>query len=569
MTLKAVFWCVFAVYWLLGMHFFMHNPGGAGLYLPVNAWGWMFGSLIIGLGLWKVAQRQRLVFSTLQKWLWLGALLMYLPMTYPGFEFKAHALPRLLGLVAGLLFLFSLSQFQLARQSRDRLLHLLLGAVAVEATLGLVQFYLLTPGNWIGYNTAVNRPYGIFQQPNVMASFMATGMALAVWLELHSEGRPWLRVLRYTVLVAASMLLMILQSRAGLLGGGLALLLLTPQMLRHGRLLRILALVGLGVLLVVAARPEGASGVASRGLEIYQSGGVRIAYWTHSLHLIAQSPWIGWGYGGFESTFLHEYANRMAANPALPSIVDNTDHPHNEFLYWAVEGGLAPMLGLALMAVALLQRVRQAGWVQGMGLLALLTPILLHTQTEYPLYHAIALWWALLILLYVLDTEVEDTLQPQGRRSWGESAYQLPLLMRLAAILIPLVVVPFMFTALHTAWVVTKFERGGRFDTELLNSVVNPLPWMGRVESLVYSLRLQNGVLTRDKQDLEAFVTWAQARVQHTPRVRIYANMIQAFQLLDRPEDAKRIQARALKLYPGHPAIAQALVPPEFTTSSK
>ncbi|WP_250895054.1 Wzy polymerase domain-containing protein, partial [Aeromonas dhakensis] len=44
------------------------------------------------------------------------------------------------------------------------------------------------------------------------------------------------------------------------------------------------------------------------------------------------------------------------------------------------------------------------------ALLALVTPILLHTQTEYPLYHAIALWWALLMLLYVLDAEVEEEL---------------------------------------------------------------------------------------------------------------------------------------------------------------
>ncbi|WP_257978409.1 Wzy polymerase domain-containing protein, partial [Aeromonas caviae] len=47
-------------------------------------------------------------------------------------------------------------------------------------------------------------------------------------------------------------------------------------------------------------------------------------------------------------------------------------------------------------------------WVKGAALLALVTPILLHTQTEYPFYHAIALWWALLLLLYAMDAEVEE-----------------------------------------------------------------------------------------------------------------------------------------------------------------
>lgn len=60
---------LFVLYWLLGMHFFMHNPGGAGLYLPFNAWGWIFASLVIGLGLWQVTLQQRLVFSSLQGWL--------------------------------------------------------------------------------------------------------------------------------------------------------------------------------------------------------------------------------------------------------------------------------------------------------------------------------------------------------------------------------------------------------------------------------------------------------------------------------------------------------------------
>ena len=47
---------VSTLYWLLGMHFFMHNPGGAGLYLPFNAWGWIFASLVMALGLLYFSQ---------------------------------------------------------------------------------------------------------------------------------------------------------------------------------------------------------------------------------------------------------------------------------------------------------------------------------------------------------------------------------------------------------------------------------------------------------------------------------------------------------------------------------
>jgi len=558
MNTQTVFGLVCGMYWLLGMHFFMHNRGGAGLYLPFNAWGWVFGSLAIGLGLWQIAKRQRLVFSSMQAWLWAGGLLLLLPMAYPGFEFKANALPRLLGLFAGLLFLLGLYQWKLDRQDRDKLLHLLLGAVAIEALLGLVQFYLLTPGNWIGYDVQANRPYGIFQQPNVMASFMATGLALACWLELRSDDRGgWLKVLRYGVILAASLLLTVLQSRVGQLGGVLVLLLFAPQLLQRRHWV-IVALVAVGVATGLLFKPEGHRAV-QRGFEMYQSIGVRTLFWSHALDLMAQAPWSGWGYGGFESTFLTQYAAKVALDPGLPSLGENITHPHNEFLYWGVEGGLAALLGLLLMVGALVGRLSRAGGVKAMGLLALLTPILLHTQTEFPFYHAVALWWALLLLIHVMDAEVEEDVQARGGRTWRESVHEPRWLMRLSALLIPLAVLPYMLSGLHTAWLVTKFEREGRIQADLLQDIVNPLPWLDRIQTIAHTLRLQEGLFTRNPDPLEAYLGWAQTQVRETPRVRLYANMALALQALDRTDEARHIQAQGLRLYPGHPSLTKVM----------
>lgn len=537
------------LYWLLGMHFFMHNPGGAGLYLPFNAWGWIFASLVMALGLWHVTLSQRLVVSPLLTAQWLGGILLLLPMAYPGFELKDYAIPRLLGLFAGLLFLASLYQWRFGREARDRLLYLLLGAVAIEALLGLVQYYLLVPGNWIGYDTQTNRPYGIFQQPNVMASFMATGLSLAIWLELRGDANPWLKGLRYGVILATSLLLVVLQSRVGQLGGVMALLLLSAQLGRERRLGRMLALVALGILLGLASQYLMAG--ARRGLEIYQSGGMRSIYWPYAAKLIAQMPWTGWGYGSFESVFLHHYMADMALNPAMVQIEYNLDHPHNELLYWAVEGGLAPMLGMVLMGGALLWRLSRAGWVKGAALLALVTPILLHTQTEYPFYHAIALWWALLLLIHVVDAEVEE----QDHANWREYVCRPWLLLRFAAIAIPLIVVPFMLTAIHTAWVVTKYERGGYKQPALLLDIVNPMAWLTRVEFDVNAVRLMVGLQANNKAELEAYLDWGQAFVRHTPRANIYANMVIALNALGRTAEADNLRASALMLYPGEPLL--------------
>lgn len=558
MNFRSFFSIFFVAYWLVGMHIFMHNGGGAGLYLPFNFWGWIFASLIIGLGLWKVTQRQLMAFSSLQACLWLGASLMLLPMLYPGFEFKGHAVPRLLGLFAGLLFLFSVHQHGLDRRAREQLLHVLLGGMAIEALLGLVQFYLLGPGNWVGYNTQANRPHGIFQQPNVMASFLATGLALAIWLELRSEAGAWLRVLRLGMVLAASVLLTVLQSRVGQLGAVLALLMLAPQMWARRRWLLILGLVALGIFIGLGVQIQDRP-VAQRGIEIYQDAGMRRVYWAYALELIAQAPWTGWGFGGFESTFLEQYMAKFATHPGLPRLEANLDHPHNEFLYWAVEGGLAPMLGMLTMVGALLWRISRAGWLQGMGLLALLTPILLHTQTEYPFYHAVALWLALLLLVHAVDAEVEEQQSSQSRACWSETEQRLVWPFRMAAVLVPLVVLPFMLTGLHTAWVMNKFNREGVSQSSLLETIVNPLPWMARIEKSVNTLRLQDGLLNRDTEQLEAFVLWAQATVRHTPRAQTYAQLATALQILGRTDEAKNVQAQGLRLYPGHVGISKAL----------
>nr|AXL04814.1 ligase [Aeromonas hydrophila] len=557
MTLTRMMMGLTALYWLGGMHFFMHNPGGAGLYLPFNAWGWIFASLMIGMGLWQVTLRQRITFSPLQVALWFGALLLLLPMAYPGFELKDYAIPRLLGLFAGLLFLFGLYQWRLTRPQRDSLLYLILVAIAIEALFGLVQFYLLTPGNWIGYDTKVNRPYGIFQQPNVMASFMATGMALAIWLELRSDDSRVQMGLRYGVIFSTVLLLVVLQSRVGQLGGFLALLMLLPQLRQQRKIRLILGLVFLGIILGLLSQYLMAG--VKRGLEIYQSGGMRSIYWPYALKLVSEQLWTGWGYGSFESVFLYHYMADKAVNPAMVQIEFNLDHPHNEFLYWAVEGGLVPMLGMLIMGGALLWRLSCAPGKNAMAMLALVTPVLLHSQTEYPFYHAIVLWWLLLTLIYLIDAEVEEVnVATRSETTWWEWVYRPWFLLRFVAITIPLLVVPFMLTALHTAWVVTKYERGGYKEPTLLLDIVNPMAWLTRVEFDVNSVRLMVGLQTNNKAELEAYLEWGQAFVRHTPRANIYANMVVALNALGRTDEANTMRRGALQLYPDDPLLTKS-----------
>ncbi|PSJ46733.1 ligase [Zobellella endophytica] len=543
------FWC-FAVWLLGGMHFFMHNPGGAGLYLPFNMVGWIFVSLLIGLGLWQMTLNQAVDYSRFHLWCWLAFALLLLPLLYPNNRFADHALPRLAGVAGGLLFYFSLLQCRFDPARRYRLLHLVLAGITLEALFGLVQYYLLTPGNWIGYNIQSNRPYGIFQQPNVMASLMATGLVLAcyLWLEEQRRLAPGQRLWLGGVLIATALLLVVGQSRVGQLGALVGLLLLLPLAWHQGRrrLLPALALIAAGVALGLWSLTlvEG----VQRGLDVYTASGLRKHYWAQSLALIGQHPWLGVGYGDFEHQFMRFYAGQREALSGLPPMEPNLDHPHNELLYWGVEGGLLPVFAILLAALAFVRLLARAPWHQALALTALVWPIALHSQTEYPLYHSLAHWIILLTLLYWADSRLAP---PERRpfRPW--------LLARFTALLIPALVVPFMLTGLQTAYVVTQYERGGYREPQRLLAASNPMAWLTRLEFNAMSLRLVVGAQQRDLRALQAYLSWGEEFVRHTPRSNIYYNMVLALNHLDRRQEAERLLALARHYYPGEQLLHQ------------
>lgn len=538
-----LFFGVAALYWLLGMHFFMHNPGGSSFYLPFNMVGWAFVSLLIGIGLWQVGCSQRLYFSRLQAGLWGGFAMLLIPLFAHSELPMGAGVPKMLGIAAGLLLLFALSQLRLAREQRLMLLYLLLGAVAIEAALGLVQYFLLTPGNWIGYNTLINRPYGIFQKDSVLSSFLALGISVALYLQFYSVKNmsSWQHIFTALVLFASSLLLVLIQSRAGQIGAlGAAILLSASALKSHPKrvgMMLMLMLSGLAIGLWVST---GGRSTESYGLTI----DYRLLYWRHCLELFLQAPWFGHGYDMFESAFVKDYYAIPQSLSGARIIEQNLDHPHNEILYWLVEGGVVAVLGLVTMVWAWFRTLRFHAWSKRVALFALPLPLLFHAMVEYPFYHSVAHWTALICLLWLTDEESDDIR--------GYSC-RFDFLFKSLAILVPLVTVPFMTTGIQTAYLVTQFERGGMKDFTLLERVINPLPWFSRFMYDVMSIRLINAMPTHNTGELQAFVAWAKEFNAVQPRSQLYWNGALALDALQQPEEAARWRAEGARLFPADP----------------
>ena len=140
-TPKTLFKIVFAIYLLLGMHFNMDNLGGYGLYLPFNTVGWIFISLLIGLGCWEIRNNGKILFSRFHMVCWIGIGLMCLPLVYPNNENSGLVIHRFLGLGAGLILYLSFQQFRFNREDRNWYLYITLGGILIQAFYGLSQLF--------------------------------------------------------------------------------------------------------------------------------------------------------------------------------------------------------------------------------------------------------------------------------------------------------------------------------------------------------------------------------------------------------------------------------------------
>lgn len=128
--------------------------------------------------------------------------------------------------------------------------------------------------------------------------------------------------------------------------------------------------------------------------------------------MIAAHPLSGWGYGSFEYAFQHF---RIELVPPT-RVLEIARHPHNELLYWWVEGGLVALLGISLLILGggrlLLQVFRHdrrafstgaANAGETSALCLALLPMLIHTQLEYPFYLSAMHWMVFLLLLAMAD----------------------------------------------------------------------------------------------------------------------------------------------------------------------
>ena len=404
---KTLFKMVFAGYLLGGMHFTMHHPGGYGLYLPFNTVGWMFISALIGIGFWQIAISEKIIFSRFHIFCLIGFSLMCLPLLYQNNENSGLVLHRFLGLGGGFLLYLSFQQFHFNSKDRHWFLYITLGGILIQTFYGLAQHFLPIE-SWIGVIAA--HPFGVLMQKNVMATFLVTGAAISLFLliddDVIMQSNLKIRMV-YLTPILTSILYIPLGSRAGYLSFTIAiglLLILGNKKKKQVRMWIGLALFGL---LIGSSLPTlGTKSPYSIESTLSKSTSARKLFYKLTFELWQLDPITGIGYGNFFSSFRHHYAQRMSEDTSI-SITNakNVDHPHNETLFWMVEGGIIALIGLLIIAGGFLIMIWRAKSPEAWAAVGLILPILIHTQVELPFYLSLIHWFLFIFLLYCIDED--------------------------------------------------------------------------------------------------------------------------------------------------------------------
>ncbi len=278
------------------------------------------------------------------------------------------------------------------RQSAERQTQVValawLVAAGVSAVMGLLQYLGLSDafGSIIS-SAEIGQAFGNLRQRNHQATLLVIGLAALLWwcADAPRIDKPaWQRWVCFALATLLAAAIAASGSRTGLFQ--LVLLVGLAFVWHSGRLPMLTALVAYAVsafaLPYLAGLDPFSSGILGRVGEQTQHCASRTVLWQNVLHLIAQKPWLGWGWGELD------YAHFVTLYPG-ERFCDLLDNAHNLPLHLAVELGIPFATVVCGLGVWLLVRAapwreldasRQMAW-------AVLAALGVHSLLEYPLWY--------------------------------------------------------------------------------------------------------------------------------------------------------------------------------------
>jgi O-antigen polymerase len=518
-----------ALLFLAAAHYSQGNHGGYGLGLAINNTSWIAVVLVICVGVAQWEHTKKLRFAKTDIVLLLVVTGLFIPFVWSQSPWVQTSYGRYFAIVAFWMVIVTHRQFTFNRTEQILFWNIIVLGILIECVVGVFQFF------WANELVFIDghRPEGTFQQPNVYASFIATGLAISIY-QLCSKGLGgYAKALHYLMIFFAGLVEVLIMSRVGMLGG-LVVLVLVCFLFRQNKkqTLTITVIAILGVVSAVSLKNVSES--SFRSADNLSSVNGRALIYDVSVKIIKEAPLLGHGLGSFHSVYIEKQAEVLALNSTifLPNAQAQT-HPHNDILFWWIEGGVIPVLSLISFALWFSVSVWRHGTLDHKVTWLCCIPIILHTQTEYPLYTSVP-HLALLGLLVA-------NASPGDARVYNVSFSMLPKMLYGVSALVCV----FMLTNLHTMSLMSQYAK--TYHPSLLGRVINPFAQQSLINYRQSSVFLR----MRDPEFLPTAKELMEREIKVRPSEGAFWILynLQQTMLISSKEQEKTMQ-RALYLFP-------------------
>jgi len=549
---------------LLAPVYFHPNIGGTGLRIPNNIIIWAMASLVGFYSLFKLSRSQHIVLPRYFMLLLAFPSLAFFSSTVSGVEIASQWTFRVLYIWGGVLFFFSLFQHDLKQGRIDRLLFIVVLSGLIHSLFGLSQIiWLKQLPSFLPVNPN-GVPTGLFQQINNQASFQVTSILIALWLSSRPfirKGPQWRFILLIIAMGCGAFVVSYSGSRVGALGFILALPLLLlsrwqtikQEPKRIGLIVAVLIISVSSASMMESNRGLTSALEKSAAINAGFSGSARLGMYAIALDVIKKEPLLGHGIGSFVRVWQFGKPAFYAQHPDATLPAQRVAHPHNEIIFWLVEGGIVAVTGLVLCLIAVLFSLKRLPHSRRYAYAALILPITLHTQVELPFYISSGHWFVFLLLLFVL-------FHPSHHR------YQLKLsdaaryLIKGLAVCGALLSIVFLS---HTMAANLEFKRSLMKQVpageEPFPIAMNNPYFKTLASHTVMTSLLHSSIQYKLDENVWLFAQWAEEELKYNPHILFYRLTARAYTYLKQDDNLCKIGRKGKAIYPTDPLLIKVV----------
>ena len=542
----SIFKISFFICFLFVLHITPSYSDGMGLYLPNNILLWAFVSIWIGLGFWNIHRTRILKFSRFSITIFLGFVLLFIPLVYQSDYVYELTYLKFFGIIAFFFLYLALLQIKPRKSDNYWFYYIIIYSVLIKSVFELISYF--SP-HFLSALRLDQYLFNTLNQRNIQSTFLIMGPILSLLIFLKNSELIKLfnykKVILFSCTFLASIMLMILQSRTALISLPIATLLIFIANYKYNKNIIIWFTLTISGLLVgyILINNMPANSNIKRTEELKQySIKARLDTYKISYNIWQDNPLEGCGYGYFLSSFRDYYAKEKKVNPNIIKLGgENVLHPHNEFLFWLVEGGVIPLFGLITILLSFVVMLWKTKLKESLTYIGCLFPIFFHTQLEYPFYNSTIHIILFCFLIYKADQEYGIHYTIKNKFKF------LPILL---AYLIPFIAIIYLASVLQTGYIITKFEKTGYKDLTLLQKALNPESMKKKYDNYVLKIHLNTAIRTINKEQLKSYISTVEQNIKHSPFMFLYYDLATAYQALGNMDKAWTIYNKGKYLYP-------------------